>query len=233
MQYLVDGMTLTFTTQISTVPLFNPTVTVSDVGGAYNGTPFPAAATATGEVGEPVAGTYTYEYFAGSMASGPSSTAPPTTAGTYTVEALFTPTDPMYADGQSAPLTFTISQLAPAVTATDAGGIYDASPFAATATATGLNNAPVSGTFAYSYYTGSTVSGNSSSTAPTNAGTYTVVASFTSTNPNYGNATGAPRTFVIATATPTVVAADNGHLQRQPIPRDRESHGSGRCDGQR
>ncbi len=93
MQYTVDGMTLTFTTQISTVPLFTPTVAVSDAGGVYNGNPFPASGTATGEVGEPVAGTYAYEYFAGSAATGPSSTTPPTAAGTYTVVGLFTSTE--------------------------------------------------------------------------------------------------------------------------------------------
>jgi PhoPQ-activated pathogenicity-related protein len=210
MQYLVDGMTLTFTTQISTVPLFNPTVAVIDAGGAYNGNPFSATATAIGEVGEPVAGAYAYEYFAGNTASGPSSATPPTTAGTYTVVALFTPTDPMYAHGQSAPMTFTISPLAPVVTATDIGGLYDGDPFAASATATGLNNASVSGGFTYTYYTGSTVSGNGSSTAPTNAGTYTVVASFTSDDPDYTNQSSAPVTFTIAAATPTVVAVDNG-----------------------
>jgi PhoPQ-activated pathogenicity-related protein len=210
MQYMVDGMTLTFTTQISTVPLFNPTVTVSDAGGAYNGNPFPATGTATGAVGEPVPGTYAYEYFAGNAASGPSSATPPTTAGTYTAVALFTPTDPMYADGQSAPVTFTISPLAPAITATDAGGLYDGAPFAANAAATGLNNATVGGTFAYTYYPGSTVSGNGSSTAPTNAGTDTVVASFTSDDPDYTNAASAPLTFTIGAATPTVVAVDNG-----------------------
>ncbi len=210
MQYLVDGMPLTFTTQISTVPLFTPAVAVSDAGGVYTGNPFPASATAAGEVGEPVTGNYAYEYFAGSAATGPSSTTPPTAAGTYTVVALFTSTNPMYVNGQSAPLTFTISPLTPAVTVADVGGIYDGDPFAASATATGLNNSTVSGSFTYTYYTGSTVSGNGSSTAPTNAGTDTVVASFTSDDPDYSNTSSAPVTFTIATATPTVVAVDNG-----------------------
>ena len=107
-------------------------------------------------------------------------------------------------------MTFTISPLTPAVTVADVGGLYDGEPFAASATATGLNNSTVGGTFTYAYYTGSTVSGNGSSTAPTNAGTYTVVASFTSDDPDYSNASRAPVTFAIATATPTVVAVNNG-----------------------
>jgi PhoPQ-activated pathogenicity-related protein len=209
MQYEVDGMTLTFTTQISTVPLFAPTVVVADAGGAYNGSPYPASATAAGAVAEPVPGAFRYEYFAGSTTSGTSTATAPTTAGTYTVVALFTPSDPMYAAGQSAPVTFTISPIAPTITASDAGGVYNGNPYAATAAATGLGGAPVSGTFAYAYYAGSSVSGTGSSTAPTNAGIYTVVASFTSDNTDYTNPSSAPLTFTITPATPTVVAVDN------------------------
>src|SRR5262249_20354000 len=89
----------------------------------------------------------------------------------------------------------------PTVTASDAGGTYNGNSFPASATATGTGGAAVSGTFAYTYYVGASVSGTGSSTAPTNAGTYTVVASFTSGDPNYTNAQSAPVTFTIAKAT--------------------------------
>jgi hypothetical protein len=58
------------------------------------------------------------------------------------------------------------------------------------------------------YYLGSAASGTGSSTAPTNAGTYTVIASFTSTNANYHNAQSAPLTFTIA---PPALALYNGN----------------------
>jgi hypothetical protein len=55
---------------------------------------------------------------------------------------------------------------------------------------------PVSGSFVFVYYTGSTVSGTPSTTAPTDAGTYTVVAIFTSTDTNYSSGS-AQITFTI------------------------------------
>ena len=62
--------------------------------------------------------------------------------------------------------------------ASDAGGTYSGNPFPASATATGIGNASVSGSFAYTYYVGSSVTNSGSATPPTAAGTYTVVASF-------------------------------------------------------
>jgi PhoPQ-activated pathogenicity-related protein len=109
MQYAVDGMMLTFTTQISTVPLLQPAVTVSDAGGAFSGSPYAASATAIGPGGLPVPGSFTYTYYAGGTASGPALAGPPTDAGTYTVVANFATTDPDYVNGQSAPVTFAIS----------------------------------------------------------------------------------------------------------------------------
>jgi hypothetical protein len=47
------------------------------------------------------------------------------------------------------------------------------------------------------YYVGTRTSGQASTTVPINAGTYTVVAIFTSTNSNYGSTKSAPVTFTI------------------------------------
>ena len=80
--------------------------------------------------------------------------------------------------------TANITQAAPSVTVTGGTFTYDGNQHAATAAATGVGGANVSGTFAFTY----TPPGNS--TAPTNAGTYSVGASFTSSDPNYGNASG-------------------------------------------
>ena len=86
-----------------------PTLQVVDAGGTYNGNPFPATATAVGTDGEPVAGSFSYAYYAGTGTSGTSlGSTPPANAGTYTVIATFTSNNPDYIGG-SALTTFTIS----------------------------------------------------------------------------------------------------------------------------
>src|SRR5262249_35148774 len=95
-------------------------------------------------------------------------------------------------------------------------------PFNATAVATGIGGATVTGTTTFTYYVGSGTSGLQLPSAPvgpvvvpgdptnTLVSTFTVVATFTSSNANYGNAFSAPVTFTINRATPTVVASDAG-----------------------
>ena len=198
-----------------TVGQATPSVVASAPGGIfagpiYDGNPFPASATATGVGGASVTGTFAFTYYVGSMVSGSGSSTAPTNAGPYTVVASFTSADANYANAQSAPVTFTVDQAIPSVVASDAGGTYSGNPFPATATATGVGGASVSGSFAFTYYVGSTVNGNGSATAPTNAGTYTVVAAFASSDPNYANARSAPVTFAVGQATPVVMASDAG-----------------------
>ncbi len=191
-----------------------PTVTASDAGGPENGSSYPASATATGVGGATVSGSFAFTYYVGSTASGNGSSTAPSSAGTYTVVADFTSTDPNYATGptDSAPVTFTIGQVTPTVTVVDVGGTYNGNPFAASGTATGVGGVTVSGAFAFTYYVGSTASGTGSSTAPTNSGTDTVVAAFTSNDPNYvtGPTDSVPVTFTIGQVTPTVVTTDAG-----------------------
>ncbi len=76
----------------------------------------------------------------------------------------------------------TITPATPTVVVNGGSYVYDKNSHAASATAMGVDNLPVSGTMAFTY--------NGSSTAPTAAGTYTVVVSFTSSNTNYANANG-------------------------------------------
>ena len=133
----------------------------------------------------------TVSYYAGSTATGTPLAGPPSAAGTYTVVATFTSTDPNYADAQSDPVTFTISPappVVPTVTAFDPSGTYDSSPFAATAIAEGPDSSPASGTFAFTYYTGTSATGQGTSSVPVDVGTYTVVASFTSSDPDFTDA---------------------------------------------
>jgi hypothetical protein len=75
-----------------------------------------------------------------------------------------------------------INKATPVVSVTGGTYTYDGNSHPATATATGIS-ASVAGTFSFTY--------NGSASDPLNAGTYAVVASFTSTDPNYDNATGA------------------------------------------
>src|SRR5207249_8718876 len=77
-----------------------------------------------------------------------------------------------------------------------------------TGKAVGVNNTTVAGSFSYAYYVGGSVSGTPSATAPSNAGTYTVVATFTSTNSNYSSGGTAQTTFTISRAQPTTPVTD-------------------------
>ncbi len=94
-------------------------------------------------------------------------------------------------------LSLNVTQATPSVVAVDPTGSYTGNPFTATATATGIGSTTVNGNATFTYYTGSTVNGTGTTIAPTALGTYTVVAAFTSTDPNYGNAVSKPLTFTI------------------------------------
>jgi probable HAF family extracellular repeat protein/YD repeat-containing protein len=88
------------------------------------------------------------------------------------------------------------------------GGTYTSNPMSATATAVGTDGkTAVVGSFTYNYYVGSNTSGtNLGASAPTNAGTYTVVATFTSNDSNYASGGTVQTTFTITPAPLTVTA---------------------------
>jgi hypothetical protein len=121
--------------------------------------------------------------------------APDTNAGTYPVTATIS--NPNYAGSASG--SFMIGQAAPTMIVTGGTFAYDGTPHAAMATATGVNGTSVSGSFAFTY--------NRSPTAPIAAGVYTVVATFTSADPNYGNASGAGSITITAPAATLVSIA--------------------------
>jgi hypothetical protein len=180
-----------------------PTVSVSDAGGTYNGKSFPASATAVGVDGKTaVSGSFGYAYYVGTGTSGTSlgGTAP-TTAGTYTVVATFTSSDPNYTGG-NAQTTFIINPATPTVSVADAGGTYNSSPFPTMATVAGVDNKPASSlegvTLTLTYYAGSTASGTPLAGTPNSAGTYTVVAQFAGST-DYTSAS-AQTTFTITPA---------------------------------
>jgi hypothetical protein len=95
--------------------LFTPTVTVSNLGGIFNGNPFPAVATIAGEDGVATASlnvvTPTLTYYIGLRSEGPVLSGAPIHAGTYTVVADFAGSAEYSC--ASASTTFTIARATP------------------------------------------------------------------------------------------------------------------------
>ncbi|HZU34994.1 MAG TPA: hypothetical protein VFA18_03755, partial [Gemmataceae bacterium] len=99
----------------------------------------------------------------------------------------------------------TITPATPTVTVSDPSGTFNGQPFAATAAAVGIDGkTPVSGSFSFAYYAGTSATGTPLNAVPVNAGTYTVVATFTSNDPNYISGGTAQTTFTISPAMLTV-----------------------------
>src|SRR5207247_11110153 len=89
-----------------------------------------------------------------------------------------------YLAADSAAVTITIGKATPTVTVTWADPqTFNGNPHPASAAVTGVGSpaAALGPADSFTYYVGSSVSGSGSSTAPTNAGTYTVVAHFNTT----------------------------------------------------
>jgi hypothetical protein len=107
--------------------------------------------------------------------------------------------------------SYTIYQFptTPLVSLSRGSGVYNGAPFAATsAAAVGVNGAVLASlgdaSLEISYYSGTGVSGTPLPAPPTNAGTYTAVARWSSNNPDYLSAVSAPVTFTIAPKTVTI-----------------------------
>ncbi|WP_171475458.1 beta strand repeat-containing protein [Frigoriglobus tundricola] len=183
------------------------TLTVTRASGTFTGSAFTATYTLNGTIGgllEGVAPSLTY--YLGSSATGTPLSAP-TTVGTYTVLASF-PGSTDYKSA-SAQATFSITQAAPTLTVTRAGGAYTGSAFVASYTLNGVANGTLEGTAAsLTYYAGTTATGTPLAGAPTALGTYTVVALFPGTT-DYKSASAKTR-FTISQATPTLTVTRAG-----------------------
>ncbi len=115
--------------------------------------------------------------------------------------------------------TLSITPATPVVTESAAGGTYTGTPLAATATVTGVSSTATPDledvTPTLTYFAGSGTSGtNLGSTAPSAAGTYTVVARFPG-SADYAPAQSKPATFTIAPARATIVLEPHGVLKRK------------------
>ena len=139
-------------------------------------------------------------------------------AGNYQIVAQYSG-NRNYSHSAATPLTQSIlpTNAKPSITVTDAGGTYDGAAFPATFTVAGLvsdvDDTPASSlegvTPLLKYYSGSSVRGTASTTAPTAPGTYTVTASFAGST-HYVATTSTPVTFTLGKATTTCSEADVG-----------------------
>ena len=203
-------------------------------GGTYTGSAFPATATIAGVVATGVnadtspvqasgpwqGGAFNVAYYAGKNTAGPGSNAAPSSAGQYTVVAKFGGSSNYAA--ASVQSTFTIAQAAPehgagdvTVIVTAASKNYNGSPDSATAKVAGSNGVLGSSldgvTPTLAYYAGTAAIGTSSTVAPTNAGTYTVQATFPGSTHYTTSVKSDPVTFSIGLATPKIaVSVTNG-----------------------
>ncbi len=168
-----------------------PTIQFANTWDYYNGAPEVVTPTAIGSDGfTTVAGSYTLTYNG--------SPTPPTDAGTYNLVATFTSADPNYTD-TAATGTLYIAPANPTLTLTGGGTIlWDGNPHPATATVVGIDGVtPPAGTIVITY--------NGSTTPPVNGGSYSVVATFTSADSNYANATATTKITIPDPTIPTGV----------------------------
>jgi hypothetical protein len=136
--------------------------------------------------------------------------------GPYTISATLSPTGALnnYAITYNT-ASFAITKATPTVTVSDAGGTANGNPFPATGTVTGVSGTPgtalenVGLTFTYYLGTG-TAGANLGPSAPSSAGTYTVVATFAGSADYFGAS--AQTTFIIkaGTASTTTSLATSG-----------------------
>jgi hypothetical protein len=161
--------------------LAQPVIVVQGGTFTFDGNTHSATATAFASDGvTPISGTFNIVY---SPAAYPTalSTAPYAQAGSYLVQATFSSSDPNYGGGAGT-ASITILPASPTVVLTNESVDYDGLEHGLTATAVGVDGVtPIAGTFTYSY--------NGSPNLPVNQGSYHVVATFTSADGNYIDAT--------------------------------------------
>ena len=169
-----------------------PSMTLNPVTFAYDGNPHAATGEVYG-VSPTDLGPATISY---SLNGAPVAT--PTDAGVYTVTATYPSTNPDYNSiaAGTYTTTLTITQATPTITLNPVNVTYDGSPQSVTAPGViGVNGAIGSATISY------TLNGTSVA-SPTDAGVYTVTATFAG-NTDYTSAS-ATATWIIEQATPTI-----------------------------
>ncbi len=171
-----------------TINKATPTVSVSGGPFTYNGSAHAATVSLTGVGGVTVSGSSVVTYNGSATV--------PTNAGSYAVAVTFTSSDPNYNNATGSG-SITINKATPTVSVSGGPFTYNGSAHAATVSVTGVGGGTVSGSSVVTY--------NGSATVPTNTGSYAVAVTFTSSDPNYNNATGAG-SITINLAPPAAVA---------------------------
>ncbi|MFN8091433.1 MAG: Ig-like domain repeat protein [Vicinamibacteria bacterium] len=141
---------------------------------------------------------------------------PALAVGTHTFTAAW-PGDSNYsASATQAPVTIVVTQITPTVTITGGTFTYDGKSHPATVTVTGLNGtvlaSGIDGTLAVTY--------NGSTTPPVDAGSYTVVATWTSSKPAYTDASASVAGGIVinrAATTTTASASATSVLNGSPV----------------
>ena len=189
-----------------TVSKATPSVSITWLNSTYDGTANAASAQADGVAGETnLSPAASLEYFNGSTAgvAGTGFTTAPKNAGTYAVRASFAGNGNY--NGSSATKSITIGQADSSVSITWLNSTYDGTANAASAQADGVaGETNLSPAASLEYFNGSTagVAGTGFTTAPKNAGTYAVRASFAG-NGNY-NGSSATKSITIGQADSSV-----------------------------
>ncbi|HEV3342173.1 MAG TPA: Ig-like domain-containing protein, partial [Pirellulales bacterium] len=133
-----------------------------------------------------------------------------------TLSVSFAPTDSTdYATGK-ATAAINVARATPTLDLSAPGGVYNGTPFPASLTIDGITNSPgtaLEGVIpTLAYYVGSSTSGTSlGPTPPTDAGTYTVVASFAGST-DYASARSSPSPFTIVPGSATIALTSSGGL---------------------
>jgi hypothetical protein len=178
----------------------NPTLAATGGSFGFDGNPHGGSGTATGGAGETLPVTLSYSG-TGSTTYGPTATAP-SGAGSYTVTAS-TVGDANNNSGSSTPASLSIGKATSSISATGGTFTYDGNPHGGTGSATGGTGETETVTFSYTG-TGATTYGPTA-TAPTNAGTYQVVA-HTDGDTNSAAADSTATAITINKANPVVTA---------------------------
>ena len=154
-----------------------------------------------------VPGTFTYTPATG--------TALPAGNG-QTLSVSFAPTDNKDYTTAGATATINVDRATPTLHVSAAGGVYNGTPFPVSLTIDGITHSPgtaLEGVIpTLAYYVGSSTSGMSlGPTPPTDAGTYTVVASFAGST-DYASTRSSPSTFTIVRSSATFALTSSGGL---------------------
>jgi hypothetical protein len=157
-------------------PAHSSIALVAPASAVYTGTAQGVKATVIGVNAGANPGTATLTYFAGNTTGGAPLSSAPVDPGTYTVLATYAGS-PDYTSA-SGTTTYSIVPAMPVVTIAAPDVPYTGAPQPVAATVTGAANGAAPGSATLTYYSGSSASGAPLPGAPTNAGTYTVVATY-------------------------------------------------------